>query len=101
MAAIQFRTGRGCPLVAVAAFYVLLAVSILCIVPARAQDTSGFALPSIPDSSYVVDSIYITGNTHTKSFVITREMSLQPGTLITRERMEYDRNRIFGPIVCG
>ncbi len=48
-----------------------------------------------PDSVFVVDTVTITGNAHTKDFVILREMSLHPGALITRDLLEYDKNRIY------
>ncbi|MBI5475296.1 MAG: BamA/TamA family outer membrane protein [Ignavibacteriales bacterium] len=52
-------------------------------------------LPAIPDSIFVVDSIFIFGNSHTKSFVILREMSLQSGSIITKDLIIYDQNRIY------
>lgn len=43
----------------------------------------------------VVDNILIVGNNSTKSFVIIREMTLQPGSKITRQLLEYDQSRIY------
>lgn len=65
--------------------------------PASAQVDSIVAVPSspLPDSAFRVDRIVIVGNTHTKDFVITRELSLHPGEFITGEALEYDRNRIY------
>jgi len=57
-----------------------------------AQDT---AQTTIPDSLYYVDSILITGNVTTKDFVILREMTLKRGSLITQEKIEYDKKRIY------
>ena len=73
---------------------------------AQAQDSLSSAPPSsiplsfvpasdVPDSLWSVDSIIVTGNFHTKSFVIVREMTLRPGLPITRRRLEYDQNRIY------
>ncbi len=55
------------------------------------QDTS----LTTTDSLLKVDRIVIIGNEYTKSFVIQREMSLQPGTKITKQLLEYDRSRIY------
>ncbi len=64
---------------------------------AHGQDTLSNvpALAEFPDSVFVVGKIMVTGNTHTKDFVVTREMSLKPGTRITHRMLEYDQNRIF------
>ncbi len=82
-------------------FAVLPAAALLLLVlaatPASAQDT----LPDqrlsdfFPDSVLVVDEVVVTGNEKTKQFVILREMSLRPGEQISRERIEYDRERIY------
>jgi outer membrane protein assembly factor BamA len=53
------------------------------------------ASSAIPDSIFTVDSVLIFGNYHTKSFVILREMSLQSGSIITQELINYDQNRIY------
>lgn len=37
----------------------------------------------------------IVGNTSTKDFVIKREMSLQPGSVIVKELLQYDQSRIY------
>ncbi len=52
------------------------------------------ALSDFPDSVFVVGKIMVTGNVHTKEFVITREMLLRPGSKITHRALEYDENRI-------
>jgi outer membrane protein assembly factor BamA len=66
-------------------FLLLLAVS------AAAAQAPG----ELPDSLFRVGTVTVTGNTRTKEFVILREMSLRPGVMITRELVEYDRNRIY------
>ncbi|MBI1805985.1 MAG: hypothetical protein HYR76_02900 [Ignavibacteria bacterium] len=47
------------------------------------------------DSVIVVDRVILIGNSHTKDFVITREMTLRPGTPITTELLQYDQDRIY------
>ncbi len=49
---------------------------------------------AVSDSLFV-DTVIIVGNEHTKDFVILREMTLHPGMLITPERLEYDKSRIY------
>jgi len=52
-------------------------------------------LTTLPDSVWSVGGIEVVGNSHTKDFVILREMTLKPGTPITRAMIEYDQNRIY------
>lgn len=76
----------------------LIVVLSLCISQSlRAQDSLEVQGSSgeFPDSVFSVDTVFITGNTHTRDFVISREMSLQPGVPITRDLLEYDKNRIY------
>lgn len=74
----------------------------------RAQDTtsalrardSGAALPpadstASPEPPLIVGEVFISGNEKTKDFVILREMSLRPGEEVTREKLDYDRERIY------
>jgi len=63
----------------------------------RAQDSLEVraSAEEIPDSVFAVDSVLITGNSHTRDFVISREMSLHPGVPITRDLLEFDKNRIY------
>ncbi len=74
--------------------------AILCIVAlagradALRQDPSARADTTSP-APPTVDEILITGNEKTKAFVILREMSLKPGEEVTRERLDYDRERIY------
>ena len=42
-----------------------------------------------------VDTVFITGNTKTKAYVILNEMKIQPGMPVTPELLEFDRNRIY------
>ncbi|HTK80743.1 MAG TPA: BamA/TamA family outer membrane protein [Bacteroidota bacterium] len=59
------------------------------------QDTVAVRPMTVPDSVFVVANVAIFGNNQTKAFVILREMSLREGTRITRQQIEYDRNRIY------
>ncbi len=74
-----------------------VAVIFLLASSACAQDTiPPLRLPDLfPDTLLVVDEVIVTGNEKTKPFVILREMSLRPGEQVTRERIEYDRERIY------
>jgi outer membrane protein assembly factor BamA len=60
--------------------------------------TSGQYL-AVADSQVVIGSVILDGNIKTKDFIITREMYLTPGTVVTRnelaERLERDRQRIY------
>ncbi len=48
-----------------------------------------------PDSTFIVNDIVIVGNNKTKDFVIIREMTLQPGSYLTKGAIKYDKNRIY------
>ncbi len=52
-------------------------------------------LPLQHNQDIRVDSVIILGNNKTKSFVILREMTLKPGSVITDEAMDYDKKRIY------
>ena len=60
-----------------------------------AQDTVQVAPEDFPDSTLHVSSIIIGGNELTKDFIIEREMSLKVGSLLTREAVAYDIDRIY------
>jgi outer membrane protein assembly factor BamA len=49
--------------------------------------------PDIPLG--IVDTIIVSGNQKTKTYVILNEMTLQKGSPVTSEAMEFDRNRIY------
>ena len=74
-----------------------IALSLFMISTAFGQDTSSVSpLSTHSDSStFFVDKVIVIGNSHTKEFVILREMSLKPGSPITEEMLEYDKNRIY------
>lgn len=75
---------------------VCLALLFACASAASSQDSARPAAPPPRlDSPSVVDTVVLVGNTHTKDFVILREMTLQPGVRITPELLEYDKNRIY------
>lgn len=60
-----------------------------------AQDTAQVSQPDFPDSTLHVSAVIIAGNELTKDFIIEREMSLKAGSLLTREAVAYDINRIY------
>ena len=70
----------------------ILAVSPLLIL---AQDSARVAPPDFPDSTLRVSNIIFAGNELTKDYVIEREMTLKVGSLLTREAVAYDINRIY------
>ncbi len=77
-------------------FFVLLLVA--CTVSPRlilAQDSTQAAVPDFPDSTLHISAIVFAGNESTKDFIIEREMSLKIGSLLTREAVAYDINRIY------
>jgi outer membrane protein assembly factor BamA len=43
----------------------------------------------------VIDTVIVAGNKKTLDYVILDEMSLKPGSVVTRAAIEYDRNRIY------
>ncbi|MBI4548589.1 MAG: BamA/TamA family outer membrane protein [Ignavibacteriae bacterium] len=46
-------------------------------------------------SQLIIDQIIIIGNHQTKDYVILREMSLKPGSQISLDQLEYEKNRIY------
>jgi outer membrane protein assembly factor BamA len=73
----------------------LLVAVVLCATLAFSQERDSTAAPPAPDTLRHVLSVTVTGNTRTKDFVILREMTLRPGAPISRELIEYDKNRIY------
>jgi outer membrane protein assembly factor BamA len=63
--------------------------------PLLSQDSTHFVPPEYPDSTLQVSNVVIAGNELTKDFIIEREMSLKPGSLLTRDALAYDINRIY------
>jgi outer membrane protein assembly factor BamA len=59
---------------------------------ARAADDDS---RSPTDTLGVADTVIVIGNEKTKSYVITDEMFLQPGSPVTPEAIVFDRNRIY------
>ncbi|MCK5573107.1 MAG: BamA/TamA family outer membrane protein [Bacteroidetes bacterium] len=43
----------------------------------------------------IIDTVIVAGNTSTEKYVILNEMSLKPGSPVTQEEMDYDRDRIY------
>jgi outer membrane protein assembly factor BamA len=58
-----------------------------------AQSDVPSSLPSpCPDT---IDSVVVSGNEKTKTYVILDEMTLRPGANVTEQSLEFDRNRIY------
>lgn len=78
---------------------VLAFICLLVLFPliTRAQDSTAVPLADneIVDSLWVVDTVIVKGNEHTKDYVVRREMSLQAGSRITKSMLTYDQNRIY------
>ena len=60
-----------------------------------AQDSVSVAPHEYPDSTLRVANIVFVGNELTKDFVMEREMSLKVGSIVSREAIAYDINRIY------
>ena len=60
-----------------------------------AQDSLNIEQPVFSDSVLRVSKISFIGNETTKDYIIAREMSLKPGSLLTHEALDYDINRIY------
>ena len=50
---------------------------------------------TFPDSTYYLGNIIIVGNELTKDYIIEQEISLTKGSLITRQKVQYDINRVY------
>jgi outer membrane protein assembly factor BamA len=70
----------------------IAALMILLAAPLAAQDTT---MQHHRVVLGLVDTVIVTGNEKTKSYVILDEMALRPGSLATQEAIEYDRARIY------
>lgn len=44
----------------------------------------------------VIEDIRVKGNTRTRDFIVTRELSLKPGTVFNRTIIQRDLQRVFG-----
>jgi outer membrane protein assembly factor BamA len=51
--------------------------------------------PGLDTSLGVIDTILVSGNEKTKSYVILDEMTLHKGAVVTPALLEYNRNRIY------
>ena len=60
-----------------------------------AQDSTRVSPGDYPDSTLRIMNIIFVGNELTKDYVMEREMSLKVGSLLTREALAYDINRIY------
>jgi outer membrane protein assembly factor BamA len=71
-------------------FFILFAFEVL-----HAQEQVRAAQPANDDTVFILDSIIIVGNTHTKDYVIQAEISLHQGVQFTPALLEYEQNRIY------
>ncbi len=67
-------------------------ISFLTQLACQTQETTN---DTSKTSGRIVKQVIITGNKLTKDFVITREMSLRIGSVITPESIAYDKERIY------
>ncbi len=76
--------------------FLLYVISLLSsVVLLQGQERDSTAVRQAPDSLRRVNVVTVDGNTQTKDFVILREMTLRPGSRISPELLEYDKNRIY------
>lgn len=59
------------------------------------QDSTRLKPGEYPDSTLRITNIIFVGNDLTKDYVMEREMSLKVGSLLTKEALAYDINRIY------
>ncbi len=69
-------------------------LSLFCCTSVSAQEPDS-AQYQFSDSTFRVGSIIFIGNEITKEYIIAHEMSLKIGSLITREAVKYDIERIY------
>ena len=70
-----------------------LLLVFFCIAPSSVAQIDSLSRPARSLSS--IDTIIVSGNEHTKEYVILNEMTLQAGSVPTPEAIEFDRNRIY------
>ncbi|HTX17360.1 MAG TPA: POTRA domain-containing protein [Bacteroidota bacterium] len=73
----------------------LIALILFAWAPLLSQDSTRTVLAEYPDSTLRVSNIIFVGNELTKDFIIEREMSLKPGSLLTKDAVAYDIDRIY------
>ncbi|HZY10669.1 MAG TPA: POTRA domain-containing protein, partial [Bacteroidota bacterium] len=76
-------------------FCVLLLSSLISIAFSQESDSLRSLTSSTNESDLTVKEVIIRGNEQTKDFIILREMTLKPGSRITPELLDYDKNRIY------
>lgn len=57
-----------------------------------------FILPAFPQqetSSFVIDSILISGNEITEPYIVLQELTFSPGDTVTIEQLEFNEERIY------
>jgi outer membrane protein assembly factor BamA len=68
---------------------------LVCLFAAASPVHASVSDSSFVDSTYRVSEIIIIGNEVTKEYIIQREMSLKPGSVITHEAVDFDIGRIY------
>jgi len=76
-------------------YRILLALLPFLWAPLLSQDSTHTFVSEFPDSTLRVSSVIFVGNDLTKDFIIEREMSLKPGSLLTRDAIAFDIDRIY------
>jgi outer membrane protein assembly factor BamA len=70
-------------------------VVLACLCASSSALRAAEPIADFPDSSLSVSQIIIVGNDVTKEYVIEREMTLKPGSIITHEAVKYNIERIY------
>lgn len=70
----------------------LIILLLVDAVPSFAQ-TDSLHFPVV--APFIVDTIIVSGNEKTKTYVILDEMTIKPGSIATPELIEFDRARIY------
>jgi outer membrane protein insertion porin family len=76
----------------------VIAFTVLLFIPYQlfaVQDSTRVIPREYPDSTLWITNIVFVGNDLTKDYVMEREMSLKVGSLLTKEALAYDINRIY------
>ena len=72
-----------------------LAAFALLLFPLRAGAAPQDTLRTASTVLGVVDTIIVAGNEKTEDYVILDEMTIKPGSVLTHDALEYDRERIY------
>lgn len=73
----------------------IVCVLFFFVADAASQDRPELPSDSTSSDSFIVATVRVEGNDHTREFVILREMTLKPGAVATAALLNYDRDRIY------